>query len=146
MEAEVIASDEIILRRIPPDSISASTQARPEGGLRATSFRLKPAPDEEGISCSRLKQTAPTQLLELLKNQNISPSGWLVCRIRVSDVRKLGLDVVHVPTDEDPGHCEIRSTSNQPLNDRVCSKLAKTTRILTEEEVTRLQAGDILNE
>ena len=66
----------------------------------------------------------------------------MVCRIRVSDVRDFRLDVIHLPTERDAGHCEIRETPTQSFSDGIWSKLAKRTRILTAEEVETLQAGD----
>lgn len=76
----------------------------------------------------------------------MDPKDWMVCRISVADVEKLGLQVVHLPTERDPGHCEIRGTQTQRLAGKVISKLAKKTRVLTSGEVETLQAGDSLIE
>jgi hypothetical protein len=102
---------------------------------------LKIAPDEEGLSCTRLKITSPRDLLGQLHLDGIDPQGWMVCRILVADVEKLGLTVRASPTDRDPGHCEIRGTPQQSYTSGVSSKLAKGTRILTDDEVETLVAG-----
>ena len=148
--AEPIADAETILRRIPPSTPTmSSATARPEGGLRAASIRLSTKDGEVGLSCTRLLQTSPQSLLADLLNDSIDPAGWLVCRIFVRDVRSLGLEVIHKPTDRDPGHSEILgrdkgqtlafpNTKNQ--------RLAKKTRILTPEEVATLKAGDSLSD
>jgi hypothetical protein len=72
----------------------------------------------------------------------IDPEGWGVCLLRVNDVRSLHLEVVAVPQNDDPGHCEIRPTEQQKFTDAIWSKLAKKTRMLTEREIARLQPGD----
>lgn len=145
-EQQEISDDETILRRIPPTDEVPSTQPRPEGGLRATSARIKKKKGETGLSCSRLLQTSPRELLEQLRLDDMSPKGWMVCRIHVADVRALGLDVVYVPADRDPGHCEIRATASRSFSKSIPSILARKTRILTAEEVETLQAGDQLTE
>ena len=68
----------------------------------------------------------------------------MVCRMCASDIRDLGLDIFFCKTDQDPGHCEIRPSINQPFSKTIRSKLAKKTRILREDEIDNLQAGDNL--
>ena len=146
-EAEAIGSVEVILRRIPPSTIDLdSTKSRhPEPGYRATSPRLSTKPGEQGLSCSRLRQTSPQELLNQLSQDEIDPEGWLVCRIRVQDVLALGLEVIHVPIDgRDSGHCEIRGKNGLDFPNAKSSKLARKSRILTAEEVSSLHAGDAL--
>lgn len=144
-EQQEISRDEVLLRRIPnqPDCV----KDRPGIGLTATSYAIKNRRGEKGPSWTRLLQTSPRKLLDQLQLDGISPEGWLVCRIRVSDVRDFRLDVIHLPTEQrDPGHCEIRETLTQSFSNGIWSKLAKRTRILTAEEVEKLQAGDQLAE
>lgn len=136
MEPEAIQDDEIILHRIPPNSERGTyRQERGSGRVTATSFAFKLREGEEGISCTRIGQTSPQQLLDLLPDE-LDPTGWGVCQIKVSEIRKLGLEVVHCPTDDDPGHCEIRPTPEKPLNSGAASKLAKRTRMLSEKEIS----------
>ncbi len=141
--SEPISSHEVILKRVRSDD-PRCIQPRAEGGYRATSFAIKNRVHERGSSCSRLLRTSPNELLSQVILQDQSPNDYLVCRIRVSDVRELSLDVVHLRTDVDPGHCEIRETPTQSFSPGRWSKLAKKTRILTAEEVETLQAGDQL--
>ncbi|MCH8342751.1 MAG: hypothetical protein IH983_02060 [Planctomycetes bacterium] len=144
LEQQEISDDEIILRRIPnqPDCI----KHRPGIGLTATSFAIRNLPGKKGSSWTRLVQTSPRKLLDQLQLDGISPKGWMVCRIRVSDVRDFRLDVIHLPTERDAGHCEIRETPRQSFSPAIWSKLARRTRILTAEEVETLQAGNQLAE
>lgn len=143
-EQQKITDDKIILRRIPnqPDCL----KHRPGIGVTATSFAIKNLPGKKGSPWRRLVQTSPRMLLDQLQLDGISPEGWMVCKIRVSDVRDFRLDVIHLPTQRDAGHCEIRETLTQSFSDGIWSKLAKKTRILTAEEVETLQAGDQLAE
>ena len=139
-DVETIDDDEVILRRIPPSDTIESTMLREGGGLRATSARLSTRDDEEGLSCTRLRQTSPADLLSQLRLHGMSPETWMVCRLHVQEVRSLGLNVVHKPTDWDPGHCEVVNP-NGKVTSKLSSKLAKRSRILTDEEVARLLAG-----
>ena len=100
---------------------------------------------EIGLSCTRLLLTSPWELLEQLRLQDKSPDDWMVCRISVADVRALGLDVVHVPTDDDYGHCEVRGNRSVQISKGIASKLAKKTRILTDDEIATVKAGGILD-
>ena len=145
--AEPIGNDEVILRRIPPTTIGMdSTKQLPNGRLRATSVRLSTRDGEHGLSCTRLIQTSPQELLNGLVAESIDPTGWLVCRLLVSEVRQLGLEVIHKPTLKDTGHCEILGADGvlQYPNSHN-SKLAKKSLILTNEEVSTLKAGDRLS-
>ena len=121
--AEPIADDEIILRRIPPSTLDviSTKPCSQTGGFRATSIRMSTLPGEQGLSCTRLSQTSPQKLVLDLLNDSVDPTGWHVCRVFVREVRSLGLEVIHKPTDRDPGHCEIlgkdqRNTLSFPNN------------------------------
>ena len=57
-------------------------------------------------------------------------SGWTVAAVTVASVRRLGLDVVSDPTEEDPGHCLIVPTSEQGFTATIWSRLAKETEIV----------------
>ena len=129
-----ISDDEIILRRIPPDP--RCVVGNEAGSVRASSFALRPKPDEKGPSFTRLKFTSPKELLNQLALQQIPSADWRVCKILVSDVRALGLEVVYSPTDIDAGHCEIRP-GKQKFTDAIWSKLAKKSRVLSVEEIEK---------
>ena len=144
--SEEIDHKEIILRRIPPEGHVSSTQPRPEGGLRASSVRLLNKKGESRVSWSRLLITSPKQLLAQLTLDGISPQGWMVCRIAVSEIRKLGWEVVCCRTEQDPGHCHVVETDRHPFTRKLWKKVSVKTRILTPDEVASVQAGDELQE
>ncbi len=144
-DAGEVSPDEVILKRVKrhrPDC----THPLPGGGLRGTSYSIKERPDEIGSSCSRLCLTSPRKVLDLVRLHDLDPDEFLVCCIRVADVRDLQLDVIALPTKEDAGHCEIRPSPHQPFSKTIWSKLAKKTRILTDEEVRQLEAGGTMDE
>lgn len=143
-DSRQIAHEEVILKRVRANDPHC---IQPYGdGYRATSFAIRNPPGQEGSSCSRLQLTSPRTLLSLVTLQGKLPDDYLVCRMRVTDVRALNLEVLALPTQDDPGHCEIRETLNQGFTASVWSKLAKTTCILTPEEVATMQAGDELQD
>lgn len=143
-----IHDSEVVLRRVPPSGSVDSVCPRPEGGMRATSAHLsiRHRRDEIGVSCSRLLMTSPSELLELLRKQGIDPVGWFVCRMFVSDIREAGLEVVCVDDDHDPGHCEIRGQGGVEFPSKANKRLSKINRILTDDEVAILQAGDSIDD
>lgn len=97
-----------------------------------------------------MRLTSPRAHLDDLIQDGKDLAGWMVCRIFVRDIRRLGLEVIHKPTERDPGHCEIVGKSEQcgTMNypNIKSSKLARETRILTDEEVAELKAGDLPTE
>lgn len=95
-----------------------------------------------GPSWSRSSVTSPAQLRELAKETGADPEDYTVCYVTVAAVRSLGLDVVASPTNSDPGHCHISETDDQKFAAKVWSKLAKTTRILTDDQISTLRVGD----
>ena len=110
-----------------------------DGLWRATSAALHRREGEIGLSCSRLAVTSPKQLLAQI-NASVH-DGWEVCIWKVSDIPE-GLSVVITPSSPpelDPGHCEIRS---QNFTDRLRSKLAKASVVLTHAQVESMRAGD----
>jgi hypothetical protein len=91
--------------------------------------------DEEHLSCSRLRLTSPRHLLNDLRNDGIDPDGWQICRFNVSDVIELGLAIEFTPTDRDPGHCSITGVGGLAYPKSKAQKLARRTRILTDDEI-----------
>lgn len=125
-----IADGERIIRRIPPP-LSENTKVV-DGVLRPSSQRMQLLKaGDSGLSCSRLEQTSPTTLLDLLVAKGRSPEGWGICVLRVDDVRSLGFKVVHKPEGDDPGHCEIQGEFRR----KSPKHLAKIARMLTESEI-----------
>ena len=132
---ERIGDAEVLLRRIPPSNENMpSTSARGDGTLRATSLRMRTLPDEDHLSGSLARITSPRQLLDDLQNDGIDPQGWHVCQFRAADVREVGLEVTHTPTPRDPGQCSITANDGLAYPNRKAQKLARRTRVLTDEE------------
>jgi hypothetical protein len=120
--------DEIILKRISP----RKDNIKPKGGsgFRATSWAIQPRPGEEHSSWSQQSITPAKQLLEIEAAKGQNMSDWSVDSLTIGAVRALELDVVQAPTQEDPGHCLIVPTGEQPFTPKIWSKLAKKTSII----------------
>jgi len=58
-------------------------------------------------------------------------SGWRVAALRVSEVSDLGMLVVASPTTEDPGHCHIEPAPGDSFSNKLWSKVAKKTWIVS---------------
>lgn len=113
-----------------------------ETRMRATSAALFLREGERGLSCSQLAITSPKQLLAQV-DASVS-DGWEVAIWKVDDIPADYFEVVETPSNPpelDPGHCEIRPTTL--FSQKLQSKLAKTSTILTHEEIDTLYAGDI---
>ena len=128
-----VSDNEIILRRVTKHP--SNVQKLPGGGLRATSFAIRPRFPGDSPSWSRKRFTAPPELLAIEERKGRDVSGWSIVALRVSDVRALGLDVKAVPTDDDPGHCLVIPTERQGFRDSLWSKLAKRTRVVYPKEL-----------
>ena len=133
---ERIDDSEVLLRRVPPSSDNFQTICElADGGFRATSPVMSTRPNEDYLSCSRLRLTSPRHLLDDLRNDDIEPEGWHVCQFLVSDVKKLGLEIAFTRTDRDPGHCSITDKDGLAYPNNKAQKLARQTKILTDEEI-----------
>ncbi len=130
-DVKQIENSAIIMRRIPPP-LSQNTKSTPDGALRPTSqFLQKRDKKDSGISFTQLSITSPQSLLQQLDSQNIDRSGWGVCCLLVGDVRKLGLEVVHKPEGDDPGHCEIQGD----IKRKTPKKLAEKALMLSDADI-----------
>ena len=123
-----VAADEVILKRIPP--FPDNTKPRPDIGLTATSYAIRPRADERFPSWSRRVLTDPQALLRIEQRKGRDISGWHVAAVTVGEVEDLKLRVIEDPTPEDPGHCLIVPTPEQPFTNKIWSRLAKLTRIV----------------
>jgi hypothetical protein len=112
-----VADDELILRHIPG---GPSWQAPPDDRISSFNFLLRPG--ETGISVSRALLTQPAQMMARLGDP---ASGSKIAVARAGDIRLLGLEVVPVSLDDDPGHAEIRPASASPTAKSVRRKLAE---------------------
>jgi hypothetical protein len=101
-----IADDEVLYRRIPP----GESWFQPPGRITSGNFKLRP--DELGISVCRA--VAVDVVAALSEPQ--AKSGWRVAETTAGKIRAsrdgkdnlLGLDVVAVNDENNPGHAEIR--------------------------------------
>ncbi len=144
---EIIDGDEIILRSIPPSAAGQDSITQcDDGSFRPASFRMCTKPSESGLSCTRLRQTSPQELLDQLILDGNSTVGWMVCWMRASDIRQIGLEVIYKPTNRDIGHREIRGENPTggicDFPSKRNGKLAKIARILSDDVVANLRAGD----
>lgn len=110
-----IADDEVLLRHIP----GGTWWQAPGPRITSANFQLRNDKNESGVSVTRLKITGPQRLLDLLGGS--AEKGSRVACVRVGDVRALGLRVVPMPLDSDPGHAEIQSDQSS-LDDHACRK------------------------
>lgn len=143
-DVSAIEDAEVLLRRVRPSTPQQEFVAQcGDGSLRASSWAMRTQAGEHGLSCTRLLMTSPRALLEQLSDDS---TGWQVARFYARDVREAGLEVIHLPTDTDPGHCELRGPSRSPYPNKKsqCQWLAKRTRILTDIEVQDLRSGDLV--
>src|SRR5207248_11780858 len=96
-----IADDEQLLRHIPGGTLWQAPGPR----ITSANFQLRHDRNETGVSVTRLKITTSQRLLELVGGNR--QQGSRVAAVSVEKVRALGLRVVPVPLDDDPGHAEI---------------------------------------
>ena len=96
-----VADDEIILRHVPGGT---TWQAPPDRRISSVNFR--PRRGESGISVGRAVLTSPAALMARLGDP---AKGSRIAATSAKDIRALGLEVVPVPLDHDPGHAEIRT-------------------------------------
>ncbi len=148
-----INADEILLRRVRPP-LDERCKALSDGSRRPNSDVMACRSDEVALSCSRLRLTSPRQLLDQLRQMSdpIDPKGWGVCWFRFSDVVQIAdgedghLEVWIEPTQIDLGHCGIYASNGRPCpNTRSARrKLALIARLLSDEQIKLLQAGDTI--
>lgn len=131
-----IDDEQIVLRRVPPSKPHLVTCIGiRSGAVRATSIAMATGQEEEYLSCSLLSHTTPKQLLGQLQEFNIDSSEWMVCKFSAKDVRETGFEIFHDPTPSDSGHCSISGQGGTVIPNTKLQKLAKRTRILTDEEI-----------
>lgn len=106
MADDRIDDDEIVMRRIPPDSPWFENESP-----TSANFKLDRRRNEQGLSVYRASIVRPDQVL----NMPEAIEGSRVARARVGDIRALRsgngaplhLDVVVVDDADNPGHAEI---------------------------------------
>lgn len=121
-----IPDNDTILRRIT--EFPHNTKLRGET-LTATSLAIRPKKGEYP-SWSLERITSAGELLDIEKRKGRDMTGWQVAAVLVFEVRELGLDVVHAPTEEDAGHCLIKPTWGEQFTNKVWKQLSDRTRIV----------------
>lgn len=128
MSERTIADDEVLYRRIPPGSPWF------EPPDRISSFNFKLRRDELGISVYR--EIAVDVAGVLSKPEAIAGSG--VAEVTAGQIRAarngkgdpLGLDVVPVNDENDPGHAEIRGPVPGVISNGAARTLAKLFKLV----------------
>ena len=143
---------EVLLHRIPPRGKSGKKK-RAAFGSPVKARELRPRLNRDhGLSCSRLRLTSPADLLRAVSDHE-DADLWTVCALRVADVLSVvdpedpdggRLRVVVKPEPHDPGHVEIVGPGDRPCPYELVPReaLAGLARILSDEEVQNLRAGD----
>ncbi len=109
---ELISDDELLFRRIPRGTLWL---APPDDRVTSSNFKLRKG--ERGISVYRAGLVSPEDVL----NKPGAIPGSFLTQATVGAVRQLadaageplGLDVVAVADEDNPGHAEIRGVALQ---------------------------------
>ena len=125
-----ISDGDTILKRIAASDDEHQTVQQRGDVLTATSLGIKPGRRNAYPSWSLKRVTSAHSLLDIEKRKGRDMTGWSVAAVEVCQVRELGLDVVHDPTDDDAGHCLIKPAQGEQFPNKVWSHLAKRTRII----------------
>lgn len=97
--SEPIADDEILYRRIP----ASSGFYDPDVDSSPSPLAFRPTQlDTTGLSLSRAKYKTLEQA-----GQGREGKQYYVAVLRAGELRRLGMEIVPRPLDDDLGHCEI---------------------------------------
>lgn len=92
----------------------------PNGTANSNAFKLGGRPDSEAsVHLARL--TSEGEALARAGRQ-----GFRLGALKAGEVRALGLNVVHAPTEDDPSHTLILGNNSK----KTCTLLAEKTRVL----------------
>lgn len=105
-----IKDEEVILHRISETTPTAKQRH----------FKLRHDINETGVSCNLSSAVKPEELL----GPGTRIGSW-VAAAPVGEIRKLGLEVVIVAAENNPGHCEIKSGTASLDDVNVRDELAK---------------------
>ena len=133
MSERTITDDEVLFRRIQP----GNTWFEPPDRLTSASFKLRRLEDgqyEEGLSVYR---RAIVSAAEVLAKPEAKP-GSILAHASAGEVRALrngvseplGLDVLAINDENDPGHAEIRGPEPRKISASASKKLAKLFRVV----------------
>ncbi len=110
----MIDNHDIVLRHIP----GGTTWQAPGPRITSKNFALRLDRNESGISVSL---GSITSVDDLMTRVGKPEAGSRIATASVEGIRALGLEVVSVPIEDDPGHAEIRSASAD-VNDQAIRK------------------------
>lgn len=99
--AEAIGEEEVLYRRVPLANNPALYTEETEV-LSPMTYHPHRHRDTAGISLNRAKYTTPEELAGRAAGKR-----YYIAALKAKDVFALGVTVVPVPLDGDPGHCEI---------------------------------------
>jgi hypothetical protein len=109
-----ISDEDFLFRRLSPTG-----HLNPDGTVNSNAFKKSGKPDPEvSVDLSRL--TTEREALSRAPN-----ATFRLGILQVRDVRSLGLQVRHSPTDENPAHTLIEGNSTKAN----CKLLAEKTRL-----------------
>ena len=126
--SEVIADHEILYRRIPTASGFHDPQVDPNPSPLA--FRPTKE-DTTGLSLSRAKYKSLEQA-----GRGREGKTYYVAVLRAGELRRLGMDIVPRPLEDDPGHCEIAGLS---FANRKAMPFAEWQALLAEQLCLRVE-------
>lgn len=127
MSDSTIGDDEVLYRRIPP----GNDWFEPPDRISSLNFKLRR--DERGLSVYRASVVSARQVLD-------KPGALPGSRVAQSTARQirsagdakgvpLGLDLVAINDEDDPGHAEIRGTSLSQRRTSVARALKELFRL-----------------
>ncbi|HPM81470.1 MAG TPA: hypothetical protein PLF81_12265 [Candidatus Anammoximicrobium sp.] len=126
--SEVIADHEILYRRIP----AASGFFDPQVDPNPSPLAFRPTRhDTTGLSLSRAKYKS-------LEEAGCGREGkqYYVAVLRAGELRRLGMDIVPRPLEDDPGHCEIADLN---FGNRKAMPFAEWQSLLAEQLCLRVE-------
>lgn len=115
MERLEIEDSDYIVRRIYPPYVKQDGESLSSNGF---------SDRNEEPSC-RLEKIVD---LEALRKNHPEAAGW--ARVRVSEIREMGLEALHDPDPDDPSHCVIRGTEQAKVNRTTRRKLARAAEFI----------------
>jgi hypothetical protein len=125
-----IADDEVLFRRIPP----GTRWFEPPNRITSANFKLRKNLNELGLSLYRASKVSPS---DILHKPGAIPDS-LIAQATVGNIRKLtdgngkplGLDVVVVNDENDPGHAEIRGPVPGVITNSAAQSLRQLFKII----------------
>ena len=132
---EPVADHELLYRGIPAASGFYDAEVDPSPSPLA--FRPTRS-DTSGLSLSRAKYKSIAEA-----GRGREGKQYFVAVLRAGDLRRLGIEVVPRPVEDDPGHCEIADLT---FDNRKAMPFAEWQALLAEQLCLRIEgpfSGDV---